>query len=144
MSNSATPRLKEFARSLVAYEAANPAGANNSTVFRVCEKLRLPVGRLMGAMGFRALLSRALALASAEVRWLRAVHIKADGTFAGLEELAGKTGLGEIKLGEAALVAQLLGLLATFIGPALTQQLIKEAWPKAAFDDLDFGMGEQL
>ena len=33
-----------------------------------------------------------------------------------------------------ALVAQLLGLLATFIGIGLTMQLVRDAWPDAPFE----------
>jgi hypothetical protein len=139
MPNSATLKLKECARRLLACEAAaaKPGGAKNSTAFRVCEKLHLALAKLMGAMGFRALLSRALALASAEVHWLGALHIKADGTLEGLEEVDTKRDRDEIAEGEVVLVAHLLGLLVTFIGPELTLQLVQEAWPKAALDDLD-------
>jgi hypothetical protein len=87
--------------------------------------------------GFRALFSRALALANEEVPWLRALHIKADGSLEGLDELEANLDENEIVEGEVVLVARLLELLITFIGPALTVRIIQDAWPRANFDDLD-------
>jgi len=131
MSNSATLKPKEFARRLLAYEAGSgkPADAKVSPAFRVCEKLRGPLGKLLGVGGFRSLLSRALALAGAEVPWLRALHIKADGSLEGLDELEAKLDSRAVAEGEVVLAAQLLGLLVTFIGAALTQRLLQDIWP---------------
>jgi hypothetical protein len=92
----------------------------------------------MGVDGFRALFSRALALAGRDVAWLRGLHIQSDGTLEGLAELKLKLNAEQIATGEAALVAKLLGLLVTFIGPALTLQLLHDAWPKADFSALEF------
>ncbi len=140
MPVSATLDLKVFARRLLAYEIASrkPGGAKDSAAFQVVEKLRGPLAKLMGVGGFRALFSRALALANTEVAWLRALHIKADGSLEGLEELEENLDRDAIARGEVELVAQLLGLLVTFIGLALTLRLILGAWPKADFDDLKF------
>lgn len=140
MPDHATAELKEFARRLLACEVASrkPGGAKDSAAFQVVEKLRGPLAKLLGTGGFRALFSRALALANGEVAWLRALHIKADGSLEGLEELEAKLDRDAIARGEVALVAQLLGLLVTFIGLPLTLGLIRGAWPKAAFDDLKF------
>ena len=95
----------------------------------------------MGNGGFRALLSRALALANAEVPWLRAVQVKADGSLEGLEELHAQLDPDEFFEGRVVLLAQLLGLLVAFIGENLTLRLVREVWPKVPLDDLDFGNG---
>ncbi|HEV8604904.1 MAG TPA: hypothetical protein VGQ99_06040 [Tepidisphaeraceae bacterium] len=144
MPNSATPTLNELAKRLLAYEAGagRRAGANSSAAFRACEKLRQPLGQLLGIAGFRALFSRALALASDGVPWLRALHIKADGCLEGLSELEAQLEEDGIAAGELVLVARLLELLVTFIGPALTLRFIQDAWPKGSFDDLDFDKGQ--
>jgi hypothetical protein len=138
--NRATPELRRVAQRLLALESAagNTADAHVSPTFRVCEKLRRPLSRLMGVAGFRSLLSRALALATDEVRWLKAVHVTADGSLEGLGELAGRLSQNEIARGGVLLIAQLLGLLLTFIGGALTSRLVQEACPKLSSDDLDF------
>ncbi|MBA2585380.1 MAG: hypothetical protein H0U99_02730 [Chthoniobacterales bacterium] len=139
MSDSATPVPKEFARLLLAYEVASdkPADAKDSVAFRVCEKLRGPLGKLMGVDGFRSLLSRALALACGEVPWLCSLEIKADGSLVGLDELEAKRDSRAVAEGEAILAGQLLGLLVIFIGPALTLRLLHDIWPSWTIEILE-------
>ena len=129
---SATPKLKEYARRLLAHDGTldRSAGTDESKGFRVCEKLRRPLSKLTGVGGFSSLLSRALTLASAEIPWLRKLGIKSDGSLEGLEELVTIIDARQMAEGEVALVSQLLGLLITFIGPALTLQLLRDIWPK--------------
>ena len=102
---------------------------------RVGEKLRSPLATLMGNTGFHALLSRALALAQAEVPWLQAVHVKADGSFGGLDELEARVHSDEIFPGCVVLLAQLLDLLVVLIGENLTLRLVGEIWPKLSLVD---------
>src|ERR1051325_7457715 len=134
--NGPSPPIRNYAQRLIAYEARQnqPSGTGHPAGFDVCEKLREPLASLSGLNGFRSLLSRALSLAANEVRWLQAVHIKADGSLEGpaqMPELDQK----EISGGEAALVAQLLGLLETVIGVPLTSSLAREVWPGVPFND---------
>ncbi len=134
MSEPSAKKLKAFAQQLLACEAAlgNPVGAKDSRAFRGLAKLRAPLSKLIGVGGFRALLSRAQALAGEEVNWLYALDLKADGLLDGLEtELTAS----EVAAGEAALIAQMTGLLVTFIGPALTMQLLREIWPEIPTPD---------
>ncbi|HEV8292695.1 MAG TPA: hypothetical protein VGP94_12265 [Tepidisphaeraceae bacterium] len=143
MPDSATPKLKELARRLLADDApARRAGADPSAILRLEQKLRQPLGQLLGIAGFRALISRALALAGEEVPWLRALHIKADGSVEGLAELEVNLDEEAIAAGEIALLARLLELLITFIGPALTLRFIQHASPKLNLDDLDLEQGQ--
>jgi hypothetical protein len=97
----------------------------------------------MGAAGFRELLSCALPRANAEIPWLRTVHVKADGSFEGLEELNAQHNPDELFEGGVVLVAQLLGLLTAFIGETLTLRFVREVWPEVTFDDLDLGKGSK-
>jgi len=138
MSSVASPKLKQLARRLLEHEASSskPADAQNSTAFHVCEKMRSPFGKLLGGGGFRALMSRAQALAGKEVPWLLELTLKTDGTIEGLDELEGKFKARVVAEGEVVLVAQLLGLLATFIGVELTQRFLSEIWPE--IEDLTF------
>jgi hypothetical protein len=137
MPNSITPKLKEFASRLLALEAASAKAAHiqDSPAFRVCEKLRYPLCKLAGTQGFRSLLTRANALAGAEVPWLRGLQIKPDGSFAGFETLQPKPDRKALDLGETVLIAHVLGLLVTFIGRALTLLLLRDIWPET--DDLN-------
>jgi hypothetical protein len=143
--STAPPGIRDFARRLIACEAAYdepPAGCGRAAV-RVCEKLRPPVARLAGTEGFRSLLSRAVALAKSEVSSLAAVQVRADGSLEGLDDdrpdrdaVAG----GE---GGVVVVAQLLGLLVTFIGEPLTLRLVRDAWPDAPIPATGAETGEQ-
>ena len=90
---------------------------------------------LMGSVGFRALLLRALALATVEVPWLRAVEVKGDGSLAGLEELQAQLAPEETAEGRVVLLTQLLGLLVAFVGENLTVRLVSEVWPKLPLND---------
>ena len=134
---SAPPRLRNIARRLLALEASSgrTREAEGSAAFPVCEKLRQPLSTLAGVAGFRSLLSRALALADGEIRWLKAVHVDANGSLEGLDEA--QLSDAEIAEGEAVLVAHLLGLLVIFIGEALTLHLLQEAWPEAMLGGLN-------
>ena len=138
----ATPQMRNFAETLIADESRGnqSSGTNPPAAFHVCEKLRPHLATLMGNTGFRALLSRSLALANAEVPWLRAVHVKADGALEGLNELGAQVDPDEFFEGCVVLLAQLLGLLVAFIGENLTLRLVREVWPKLSLNDLDFGM----
>jgi hypothetical protein len=141
----ATPKLRDFAERLIAYETRGSKSSETKApaAFLVSERLRPHLARLMGKVGFRELLSRALVLANAEVPWLRAVRVKADGSFEGLDELGAQVGPDEIFEGRVVLLAQLLGLLVTFIGEELTLRLVREVWPKLSLNNFDFGKGDK-
>lgn len=140
--NTATPALCKLARQLFALEAARTASADQcGPAAQCCDKLRVPLARLAGVAGFRSLLTRALALARAEKPGLDGVAVRPDGTLEGLDAALRASGAGAAEAG-AAIVAQLLGLLVTFIGEPLTRQLVREAWPDAAVE-LDQRAGGQ-
>jgi hypothetical protein len=131
------PESRHLAQRLLTYEAV--AGENSdptqSAAFRVCAKLRRPLITLAGVAGFRSLLSRALTLARAEAPRLSVVQIAADGSLEGLDELTSQTDKEQARDEGAILIAQLLGLLLTFIGEGLTLRLVQDEWPAAAVDD---------
>ena len=141
----ATPQMRDLSQCLIAYETRGNKSSETKTsaAFLVGEKLRPQLAALMGNVGFCALLSRALALANTDIPWLRAVHVKADGSFEGLDELEAQVDPEEIFEGCVVLLAQLLGLLAAFIGENLTLHLVREVWPKLSLKDLDFGKGDK-
>ena len=130
------PESRYLAQRLLTYEAV--AGKNSETTesaaFRVCAKLRRPLITLAGVAGFRSLLSRALTLARAEAPSLSAVQIAADGSLQGLDEMEPQIGKDQAREGGAILIAQLIGLLLTFIGEGLTLSMVQTVWPEAAFD----------
>jgi hypothetical protein len=132
-------------RSLLAYEAVTGETSvpTESASLRVYAKLRRPLCALAGVAGFQSLASRALTLARAEAPSLSAVQVTGDGSIQGLGELSPQSDTDHVGEGVAILIAQLLGLLRTFIGEALTLRLVRELWRDAAFDDPNFGDGEK-
>ena len=141
----ASPKMRHFAKRLTVYQRRRntPSETRTPLAFQVCDKLRVHLAIFMGNTGFRELLSCALPRAQAEIPWLGAVKVKADGAFEGLEELNAKRNPDELLEGGVVLVAQLLGLLVAFIGEKLTLRFVREVWPEVPLDNLDFGKGEK-
>lgn len=137
--------MRRTAERLIDYEASSEiaAATANPADFRVTERLRPHLAMLMGTGGFRALLTRALKLASAEVYWLRAVQVSAEGRLQGLAAPHASLTPAEFREGRVVLLAQLLGLLVSFIGPGLTARLVADIWPQLSADSLDFGNGDK-
>jgi hypothetical protein len=137
--------MRDFAERLIVYETRENKSSETKTqaAFLVGEKLRPQLAALMGNVGFHALISRALALSNAEIPWLRAVHVKADGSFESLDELGAQVDPDKIFEGRVVLLAQLLGLLVAFIGGSLTLRLVHEIWPKITLNELVFGSGDK-
>jgi hypothetical protein len=133
--------MRTVAMRLIVHEARGnkPSVAKAAADFSTCEKLGPHLATLVGNGGYQALLSRALALAQAEVPWLRAVRVKADGTLEGVETHHAQLGPDKFFEGRVVLFAQLLGLLVAFIGENLTLGLVREVWPNAKLDGLEFG-----
>ena len=133
------PESRDLAQRLLTYEAVKDRNSEitESAAFRVCAKLRDPLFTLAGVAGFRSLLSRALTLARAEAPTLSAVQIAADGSLQGLDELGPQVGKDQTAEEGAILIAQLIGLLLTFIGEGLTLRMVQDVWPEAAFDGRD-------
>jgi hypothetical protein len=125
-------QTRDLAERLIANEGAagNISEPMEFAAFRVCETLRRPVCALAGVPGFRSLLSRALTLARAEAPILSAVRVAADGSLEGLDELGRQIDKDQVREGGVILIAQLLGLLLTFIGETMTSRLVtSEALP---------------
>jgi hypothetical protein len=144
MSQAGTP-MRRLAERLIAQEARQDksAGTQAAVTFPVPEKLRVPLAALVGNTGFSALLARALVLASQEVAWLRAVHIRADGALEVPVGLEAQVGPVKVIAGRVALLARLLELLEALIGANLTLRLLREVWPKLVLDELTFAGGER-
>ena len=134
--NRAALKLRAYAESLIDVENSRNASSesNHVAVFGVIERLGEQFVSLMGAAGFRALLSRALVLANAEVACLRELHIGKDGSFEGLHELGAQPNRKEIADGGIVLLARLLGLLMTLIGEDLMLRLLSN------INDIEFSL----
>ena len=127
---------RDLARRLLAVEAASQSATDPPVheAARVLENLRIALTRFAGADGFTSLLRRALALARADAPALQTVTLKPDGSLNGLDVLPVDATSGGPEAA-VAIIAQLLGLLITFIGEPLTLRLVREAWPDATWDE---------
>lgn len=136
--------MLEIAALLLAHEADAKAATEAHTIMaaQVCARLRPVLSTLMGATGFRSLLSRALILASAGTPALRALTVDAGGALVQTDDAADMAALenGEANL---ALVAQLLSLLVAFIGNTLTLQLLADIWPRVLHHDSKSRTGDR-
>ena len=144
MSTTA-PAIQNLARRVVASELARVSSSHGDPdrAVRACEKLRVPLTRLAGAAGFSSLLSRALVLAKRQAPSLEGLRVEADGSLAGFTEGQRDSGAAEAaRYGGVVLVAELLGLLVTFIGQPLTLSLVREAWPDASVETITLSSEE--
>jgi hypothetical protein len=89
-------------------------------VYRVCDKIRLPLTTLAGAAGFRSLLARSLTLAKQQSPVVGEWQIGPDGALQSLN--------GKIDESGAVLITQLIGLMITLIGESVTLRLLHDVW----------------
>lgn len=95
----------------------------------------------MGKIGVRALISRALALANAEVPALRAVQVNAEGVLERSDKIKAEFDPAEMAEGGVILLARLLELLVSLIGENLTVQIVGEVWPELTPNNLNLEKG---
>lgn len=128
-TESTTPAIRDLARRLIALETPRDATSaeSGSAAGRVCAKLRVRLVKLAGKAGYHSLISRAIAIAKADVRALGPVEVGLDGSLEGFDEI----GENDAEAGVAVL-GHLLDLLVTFIGEPVTLGLLRAAWPEAA------------
>lgn len=140
--NRATPKVRDFAERLIAVGVtATPSSASKpSAVFTIFDKLRPCMAQIVGDLGFTAVLSRALAIASAEIVWMRAVQVKPDGSLGGMNQLEA-IDPKELNEGKVVLFAEFVNLLVQLIGERLVLQLVHQALPKVSKGKLYFGKG---
>ena len=125
--NQISPEIRNLAKQLIELEAARAQKANQEDAVRpVFSKLRESLLKLTGPLGYVSLLFRALALAKAKAPSLNEITIGPDGSLSGLDKLKPDA--------EEAFVAELLGLLVTFVGKSLTLSIVHEIWPDAKFE----------
>jgi hypothetical protein len=82
-----------------------------------------------GPAGFRTMFERASLLATAVQPSLRTIRARPDGSLVGLDDLFGEHPLEEAADATIALLAELLSVVSTFVGPELTVHLIQHRWP---------------
>jgi hypothetical protein len=147
LNMTATPGMRDLAHRLLTYEAGADKTSEpmESPTVRVYEKLRQCLGEFVGTTGFHSLASRALTLSRTETPTLCAARIAADGSLQGLGNIETQFEIDNDPAGDGGiiLIARLLGLLRLFLGEALTQSLLRNAWPGEVFDDRNLEHGRR-
>lgn len=121
-------KTRDLARDLVVIEtdASKASLRTEPATIRVYERLRRQLGASVGADGFQALASRALALAKSDSPRLNAVKVTENGGLLGLGDFESTPETDEDREVGIILIAQLLGLFLTFLGEATTLRLIED------------------
>jgi hypothetical protein len=125
------PAIQDLARRLVASAMVDVGSSDDAALpaVRACERLRPTLTKLVGIEGFASLLSRALALAKRQDSSLAGLRVGDDGALSGQPDRRPEPGASAAPGdGGVALMAELLGLLVTFIGQPLTLSLVRDAW----------------
>ena len=135
----APPEARALAEAVLRHEMlgrATPAEMGE----RVDARLRGRLGGLIGSTGYAILVARAVRLARIEVPALECVTVVtgdagADGSLPGIREFARACDEPDAaEAGLIAILAQVVGLLITFIGEDLALRLVRDAWPELAGD----------
>jgi hypothetical protein len=100
---------------------------------RTCQKLCRRLARIVTVSGSQVLLARALRLAQGEFSFLNDVWAgdSVETCLEGLRPSEADIEPSTIRLGLTLVLANLIELLATFIGEDLTGRLVREVWPDA-------------
>ena len=128
------PALRQLARTVLAQQSQSEGTAGlAAAVRRAYDELVQVSTPLIGQVGVDALLARALHLAQQEHPWLSeaAESDSANEPFARIIASVSRQDPAVATEGTAALFAAFAGLLVTFIGEALTTNLLRKAWPEA-------------
>jgi hypothetical protein len=133
-----SPQLRRFVqRALMeAAGAAHPDRAALAAAFtKLCEFLHQRLKAVFGATAVVALFARGLTMAAVEFPWLAAV-IAPGGAGCSFENVAALQQIETetVEAGLAAVLAQDIELLTTFVGEDLILPVIQEAWGAAVID----------
>jgi hypothetical protein len=140
------PPVYDLARRLLADDPAGvePPRDEAERLARAVARLRAPLVKLIGAAGFASLLGRALALAGRRAPALEGLAVQPGGALGGFDLGPQDPATADAtRRGGEALVAELLGLLITFVGRPLTLSLVREAWPDAPVEGASPNIEEQ-
>jgi hypothetical protein len=99
---------------------------------RLMEQLDATLCRLAGAEGSRKLIHLAIGRSKQDTPWMHDVQVSREGGLQELDDRITMAWTNDRCTRVTALLAHLLDLLHAVIGIALTDQLVKEAWPALA------------
>lgn len=126
--------VEALAARIVADEAQRvpPTAHDAALILQVCDKMHPSLSRLAGSISYRALLSRALALAKPRAKTLDALRFEADGrlVFDPEDPAAEFLNPDTVRQDAIILITAFLSLLILLIGEVLTVRIIRQVWPE--------------
>ncbi len=131
-------RFHHLARWLL-YRGRDPGpglGSPQAEADKVFPALRAHLAARFGTVGFDAILNRAIRLTSAAVPSFGAIKVDSDGSLKGIDELLRHSPLEQVWDGLVLVLANVFGVVATFVGDDLTFRLVRSKWPDADASDL--------
>jgi hypothetical protein len=143
--SASLPEVHRLARALLDQEGVGEgADAALPAAERVLQRLAERISPLVGTGGFRMLLQRALRRAAGERAWLEAIELDRDTAWrlVGAEEAARDLPAEEAISTAETLVAELVGLVARFLGADLAIRLVRQSYPDGAVGG-DTGEGSE-
>jgi hypothetical protein len=124
---------RELALTLLARRTGPAAGAEAiaAAAERAYDDLTRVLAPVIGDIGVNALTDRALHLAQREYPWLLVTreHKYVEAKFSQIAVALKPQDPAVATEAAAAVLATILGLLATFVGEALGERLVRQAWP---------------
>ena len=132
---------QELTRRLVARVAAEngTTGASVLASRTACERVCRDLARSLGATGFNALLTRALAQAEVDHPLLTGIRVGRSGepVLGGLEAMIEEHGAPAVDAGLECMLATMLGLLGRLIGDDMVPRLLEYPTAGQMYDDKD-------
>jgi hypothetical protein len=124
--------LREVVKRIVDSEISNSRPTSPVT-FPSIEIMSQHLSVQIGPGSFRSLLARSLMRSTAEVPWLGALRVGAEGQLVGLSAARERYSAAEISKAEGVLLIHFLQLLVSFIGPTLVLKFCRQMWPQISF-----------
>lgn len=114
---------------------ADGADSMLTAMERSCQKLCIRLAKLVTAAGSQALVARAIHLAAADAPFLRGLRagVVPGACVEGVQDSTRDVSPELAQAGLVAVMAHLLGLLVTFIGPDVTARIVGDVWPDPPF-----------
>jgi hypothetical protein len=138
MTASETAALRQLAARVLKHQAGPDADAAALAAAsrRAYDELAGVLAPLIGQLGIDALAGRAVHLAQVEYPWLAETRESepAEGPFTQVSVFLEQQDPALAAEAAGAVLAILMGLLATLIGESLTTRLIRTAWPDSFSD----------
>jgi hypothetical protein len=134
--------VRKLASECFVREAGGGVASIASSAEVTVRKLRDRLRRVIGGLGFDALLRRSISLAKSEYPNIRSLRAGEDA-FSLMASFQLGVDAHEADGFAIAVLANIVVLLATFVGETLTARFLQELWPELDMKDIDLLAGDE-